>query len=153
MRDLTADETKEVLRAQETGRLGVYDPEHHRVYIVPISYVYSDGVLYFHSAPGVKLELLHAQADSVCFQVDDIADIGDWKSVIAWGHFAEIEDPERRQSILRSFGPRLLRGPMRDHQNVGRGGILGAGESVYRIEIRELSGRADESGWMARQSN
>ncbi len=146
MRELTKPEIEEILRAEDLGRLGLYDAEHDRVYVVPISFVYQDDVLVFHSAPGLKLELLHAHPDGICFQTDQITDIGDWSSVVAWGTFEEISDPQERQAILQSFGDRLFQGPLRDHQNVGRGGMLGAGETVYRISLTEVTGRADATG-------
>ena len=143
MRELTRPEIDAVLSAEDLGRLGLYDRGADRVYVVPISYVYDDQTLFFHSAAGLKLDLLKAHPDGICFQVDQIAAIGEWLSVVAWGRFEEIGDQAERQGILHSFGDRLFKGPLRDHQNVGRAGQLGAGETVYRIQLTELTGRTD----------
>jgi len=153
MRDLSKTEIEHLLDRRKIGRLGLYDRHHQRVYVVPVSYCYRDGAAYLHSAPGLKLELLHEEPANVCFEVDDIADEGEWQSVIGWGGFEEIGDPEERQRVLRSFGERLLRGPLRDRQRVGRGGMLGAGETVYRVVFDELTGRADSSGWLGTESD
>ena len=153
MREMSQTESERLLRRQGIGRLGLYDSEHDRVYVVPISYVFHKGSAYFHSVPGLKLELLVNHPQHVCLHVDAIADEGEWESVVAWGRFAEITDEAERVRVLRSFGQRLFRGPLRDHQNIGRSGELGAGEIVYRVDVEELTGRADSSGWTARESD
>lgn len=153
MRDLSSAEIRQLLGRRKVGRLGVCDRRRERVYVVPVSYYYEGDAVYLHSAPGLKLKLLHEQPAHVCFQVDEIADEGEWQSVIGWGRFEEIADPAERQRVLQSFGGRLLRGPLRDHQNIGRVGMLGAGETVYRIAFEELTGRADSTGWLSTESD
>ena len=153
MRELSSAAIHQLLGRRKVGRLGVYDRRRERVYVVPVSYCYESRAVYLHSAPGLKLKLLHEQPARVCFQVDEIADEGEWQSVIGWGHFEEIADPAERQRVLHLFGDRLLRGPLRDHQNLGRGGMVGAGETVYRVVLDELTGRADSSGWLSMESD
>ncbi|HLG71723.1 MAG TPA: pyridoxamine 5'-phosphate oxidase family protein [Chloroflexota bacterium] len=153
MRDLASAEIEQLLTRRKVGRIGLYDQQRRRVYVVPVSYYFNDGAAYLHTAPGLKLNLLHEQPADVCFQADDIADEGEWQSVIGWGHFQEITDVAERQRVLRGFGDRLLRGPLRHRQHVGRGGMLGGGETVYRIVFDELTGRADSSGWTAGESD
>ncbi len=153
MRDLTEAEVRQLLDKQKDGRLGLFDASRQRTYVVPVSFVRRDGYIYLHSAPGLKLDLLREQPGQICFEVDQIADESEWRSVIVWGHFEEVTDPRERQEILRSFGPRLLTGPLRMHQNLGRGGMLGSGEVVWRLPIEEVSGRADSDGWNLRESN
>jgi uncharacterized protein len=153
MRDLSQAENEALLRHCKIGRIGIYDQHRQRPYVVPVSYLYRDGAAYLHSAPGLKLDLLHEQPTGVCFQVDDIADEGEWRSLIAWGRFEEIKDPNERGRVLRLFGDRLTRGPLRDRNQGGRGGMLGAGETVYRVVLDEMTGRADESGWLGTESD
>ena len=153
MRDLSQPEIEALLWHCKVGRIGIYDQHHQRTYVVPVSYQYRDGAAYLHSAPGLKLDLLHEQPAGVCFEVDDIADEGEWRSVIGWGRFEEINDPQERMRVLRLFGDRLLRGPLRERQRVGRGGMLGAGETVYRVVFDEMNGRADTSGWLGTESD
>ncbi|MGH2519160.1 MAG: pyridoxamine 5'-phosphate oxidase family protein, partial [Chloroflexota bacterium] len=86
---------------------------------------------------------LHAHPNGVCFQVDQITDVDDWRSVVGWGQFEEVADTWERQEVLQWFGQALIRGPLRDHQNIGRAGALGVGETVYRLRLTELSGKAD----------
>ena len=125
MRDLSQPEIEALLRHCKVGRIGIYDKHHRRAYVVPISYQYRDGAAYLHSAPGLKLDLLHEQPADVCFEVDDIADESEWRSAIGWGRFEEISDPQERMRVLRLFGDRLLRGPLRERQRVGRGARCG----------------------------
>jgi nitroimidazol reductase NimA-like FMN-containing flavoprotein (pyridoxamine 5'-phosphate oxidase superfamily) len=153
MRDLEPPEVQALLRRGGIGRLGVYDAEHERTYVVPVSYVYREGAVYLHSAPGLKLQLMHERPANVCFEVDEIADEGEWQSVLAWGRFEEIRDAGERKRVLDSFGERLFRGPLRDRQHLGRSGLLGAGETVYRIVLGEMTGRADASSWVATESD
>ena len=145
MYELDRAEAEAVLREQEIGRLGMYDEAEDRVYVVPISYVYHDGAVEFHSAPGLKLELLRAHPKGVCFQVDRISDVDDWRSVVGWGQFEEVTDSWERQVVLQRFGQSLIRGPLRDHQNIGRAGARGVGETVYRLRLTELSGKAESA--------
>jgi len=153
MRDLSSEELDRLLGRQVVARLGVCDPKLERAYVVPVSYVRHDGRVYFHSAPGLKLDLLRQHKGQICFEVDEIADEGEWQSLIAWGRFEEIRGAQARQNVLRAFGDRLARGPLRDRQNVGRAGSLGGGEVVYCIVIEEMTGRADSSGWIATESD
>ena len=62
------------------GRIGCRDGD--SVYVVPISFVYDDGCAYGHSAEGRKLTLMRARPE-VCFEVDDIRGLSDWRSVVA----------------------------------------------------------------------
>jgi nitroimidazol reductase NimA-like FMN-containing flavoprotein (pyridoxamine 5'-phosphate oxidase superfamily) len=135
-------EVEALLGRQGIARLGLYDAQRQRPYVVPVSYYYQDGAAYLHSAPGLKLDLLHEQPAHVCFEVDEIVDEGEWQSAVGWGRFEEIADPEERVAVLRAFGDRLLRGALREHQLAGRGGMLGAGETVYRLALEESTGRA-----------
>jgi nitroimidazol reductase NimA-like FMN-containing flavoprotein (pyridoxamine 5'-phosphate oxidase superfamily) len=70
------------------------------VYVVPISYVYDNGTIYAHTYEGLKIETMRENAN-VCFEVDDLKDMGNWQSVIAWGKFEEVVDKEERNKALR----------------------------------------------------
>jgi len=82
MRDLSQAEIEALLRHCKVGRIGIYDQHHRRTYVVPVSFQYRDGAAYLHSAPGLKLDLLHEQPAGVCFEVDDIADEGEWRNQV-----------------------------------------------------------------------
>jgi uncharacterized protein len=78
------------------GRIGCRDGD--SVYVVPISFVYDDGCAYGHSAEGRKLTLMRARPE-VCFEVDDIRGLSDWRSVVAHGVFEELHGNDAREAF------------------------------------------------------
>lgn len=84
---LTADEIEQLLSSEITGRIGCHADE--RTYVVPITYAYQSGNVYCHSAEGQKIRMMRKNPD-VCFEVDRVEDIGNWKSVVANGRFQEL---------------------------------------------------------------
>lgn len=86
--ELTPREVEDLLRSEFTGRIGCH--AEGRTYVVPITYVYQGGYVYCHSAEGgLKLQLMRKNPD-VCFEVDRVTDMGNWKSVIASGRYEEL---------------------------------------------------------------
>ena len=57
---------------------------HERVDITPIHYVYSDGWLFARTSHGAKMDVL-AHAPWVAFEVDEVEDVFDWRSVVVHG--------------------------------------------------------------------
>jgi nitroimidazol reductase NimA-like FMN-containing flavoprotein (pyridoxamine 5'-phosphate oxidase superfamily) len=84
---LDARAIEELLASEVTGRIGCHADG--RTYVVPITYAYEDGSVYCHSAEGLKLRLMRKNP-VVCFEVDRVQDMGNWKSVIATGRFEEL---------------------------------------------------------------
>jgi nitroimidazol reductase NimA-like FMN-containing flavoprotein (pyridoxamine 5'-phosphate oxidase superfamily) len=89
--ELSAQEVEELLRSEITGRIGCHADG--RTYVVPITYAYEKGYIYCHSAEGLKLRMMRKNP-RVCFEVDRVQDIGNWKSVIATGRFEELSGRE-----------------------------------------------------------
>lgn len=85
---LTSNEIEELLSSEITGRIGCHADG--MTYVVPITYAYRTGVVYCHTAEGQKIRMMRKNPD-VCFEVDRIEDIGNWKSVVANGRFQELE--------------------------------------------------------------
>jgi hypothetical protein len=84
---LSPQEIEELLRSEMTGRIGCH--AEGRTYVVPITYAYEGGHLYCHSPEGLKLRMMRKNP-LVCFEVDRIKDMGNWRSVIATGRFEEL---------------------------------------------------------------
>lgn len=84
---LTAEEIEQLLSSEITGRIGCHADG--RTYVVPITYAYQSGNVYCHSAEGRKILMMRKNPD-VCFEVDRIEDIGNWRSVIASGQYEEL---------------------------------------------------------------
>lgn len=78
------------------GRIGCH--ANGRTYIVPITYAFDGERIIGHSADGLKLEMMRANPD-VCFQVEQVENLGNWSSVIAWGKFHELKDAEAMSAM------------------------------------------------------
>lgn len=85
--ELSPEEIEEVLRSEITGRIGCHADG--RTYVVPVTYAYEGGDIYCHSAEGLKLRMMRKNP-VVCFEVDRVRDMGNWRSVIATGRFEEL---------------------------------------------------------------
>jgi nitroimidazol reductase NimA-like FMN-containing flavoprotein (pyridoxamine 5'-phosphate oxidase superfamily) len=44
----------------------------------------------------------------ICFEVDTLRDLSEWKSVIGWGEFEELKDPDERKHALQILMDRNL---------------------------------------------
>src|SRR4051794_24266857 len=95
---LSLNEIETLLYKQMVGRLGCHDKD--VIYIVPISYAYDGKDIYCHTYEGKKMEIMRSNPN-VCFQVDDMMDMGNWKSVLAWGNFEELTDTIQRNQALK----------------------------------------------------
>jgi nitroimidazol reductase NimA-like FMN-containing flavoprotein (pyridoxamine 5'-phosphate oxidase superfamily) len=95
--ELSIQEIEDLLHDQIVGRIGCHDGD--VVYVVPISYAYQENVIYCHSYEGKKMELMR-KSPKVCFQVDEMKDMANWKSVIAWGDFEELQKEKEKVNAL-----------------------------------------------------
>lgn len=102
---LTADEIEEVLHSNILGRIGCH--ANNITYVVPISYAYKDNTVYCHSRVGTKIEMMRKNPE-VCFEVDMLNDMANWKSVIAWGKFEELTGHKERSEALEYLVNRVL---------------------------------------------
>jgi nitroimidazol reductase NimA-like FMN-containing flavoprotein (pyridoxamine 5'-phosphate oxidase superfamily) len=148
IRELQYSEIEEVLQDQVIGRIGC--SQNGKTYIVPVSFAYNDPYVYIHSMEGRKLDVMRSNAE-ICFEVDEIEDILNWKSVIAWGIFEELTENQERQKawkfltdrsvpIITTGAAALDHNRERDYDNVNE--IEGV---FYRIELTEKSGRSESS--------
>lgn len=85
-----------VLQSHHIGHVGcLWQGE---PYVVPVTYVYDDGYVYGHSWEGTKIQAMR-QHPNVCFEVDDIEDMSEWRTIIAHGRFEELFDSEADQAL------------------------------------------------------
>jgi nitroimidazol reductase NimA-like FMN-containing flavoprotein (pyridoxamine 5'-phosphate oxidase superfamily) len=140
---LDRDQIDLVLRSSVVGRIGVHADG--RTYVVPTSYVYDGEAVYGHSAEGLKIRMMRANPD-VCFEVDDMSDMANWRSVIAWGRYEELKGDLAlaAMNLLRS---RLS--PLTASETAGPAGHApgrgGNGVAVaYRIRLTERTGRFEK---------
>lgn len=101
-------ELEQIIRASSLCRLAMCAAD--RPYLVPLSFGYRDGILYFHSAPaGRKIDILR-QNDRVCFEfavdcrVSKSGDVCNWgvvyRSVIGSGRAFFIEELQAKRKAL-----------------------------------------------------
>ena len=151
IKQLLSSEIDDLLRTQIVGRIGCnYDNE---VYITPMSYAYDGKHIYCHSYEGKKIEMMRKNP-KVCFQVDEMKDMGNWKSVIAWGEFEELTNKKERNKALEILLQRRL--PIISSLTTHLGDTWPfSSESqdeldkipgiVFRIPIREKTGKTEST--------
>ncbi|EHQ29518.1 pyridoxamine 5'-phosphate oxidase-related FMN-binding protein [Mucilaginibacter paludis DSM 18603] len=103
--ELTEQQIERLLKQQITGRIACTDG--HTPYIVPINYVYDGKNIRCHSVPGKKIDMMRNNP-VVCFQVDDIANIFHWQSVVAWGRFEEITMMTEKEHTMQALTKRIM---------------------------------------------
>ena len=141
---LTQDECIDILQQATSGVLAVIGDGGYP-YTVPLSHVYADGCLFFHSAiQGHKVDAI--RNDSRCsfcvIAQDDVHPetfTTHFKSVVAFGRIHVIEDDAERLAALRSLG---LRHAPHDHAGLQReidkdfDRVL-----LLRLDIEHLTGK------------
>lgn len=108
--ELTKGEIEATLRENVIGRIGCHAYGH--TYVVPITYAYDGTYVYAHTTSGMKLHMMR-ENPHLCFEVDNMDDLANWRSVIAWGTFEELRGPSADNAMrflvdkieLRLSGP------------------------------------------------
>lgn len=141
---LTDQQIEELLYSHIVGRVGCH--ANGITYIVPISYAYDGEYIYGHTKEGMKIDIMR-QNPAVCFEVDELRDVANWKSVITWGRFEELLWPEEREVALRKLAERIL--PMLPSQTMHLSpdypfmpeDVNSIEGVVFRISVRQRTGR------------
>ena len=146
--NLSNEEIDGFIHHQLVGRLGCH--ANGKTYVVPISYAYDGEYVYGHTEEGMKLDIMR-QNPNVCFEVDQLQDMANWKSAVCWGTFQELTAKEERDNALKVLLERPL--PFITSKTVELSPqwpfppndydlIKGV---VYRILISEKTGRFENS--------
>jgi len=141
---------EEVLDRNPVGRLGC--SANGKTYVVPVCYVYDGRTITAHSLEGKKI-LMMRQNPEVCFEVDEMDDLDNWRSVIAWGRFEEIENEEERYTAMKKLVDRMMKlkvsgSAKPPHLNPHRTHPHQAGDVkviVWRIVLTKKSGRFEQN--------
>lgn len=133
--------------AKSIGRLGCH--LNGKTVIVPITYAFDGRRLIAHAGEGEKIEFMRANP-FVCFEVDEIKDVHNWRTVIVQGKYHELEGgdasvaisylvekvlPELPPSVLGAKGGISLR-PQRTSVS---------DSIVFSLEILNMSGRYEST--------
>lgn len=106
MGSLEADEIEGVLLGEVLGRVGFV--AEGRPHIAPVAYVYDSllSFVYVHSTEGFKVRAMRANPN-VCFEVEHIRDMGNWRTVVARARFEELPT-DREQLAMDRLTARLV---------------------------------------------
>jgi len=146
--ELSPEEIEEVLRSEITGRIGCHADG--RTYVVPITYGYQRSYVYCHSPEGLKLRMMWKNP-VVCFEVDRVEDLGNWRSVIATGRFEELSgrDVVAAMDVLISrlgqVGDSARTHPSYLLRSSETAGVDGRPIVLYRILLTEKTGRFEKT--------
>jgi nitroimidazol reductase NimA-like FMN-containing flavoprotein (pyridoxamine 5'-phosphate oxidase superfamily) len=102
---LSAAEIEDVLNYQLIGRIGCHAND--MSYIVPICYAYDGECVYARTYEGMKVKMMR-ENPKVCFQVEYIENMVNWKTVICWGEYEELTDTDKRQKAIQILHQRVL---------------------------------------------
>ena len=103
--NLTYQQIEELLQKQVVGHLGCNDND--QIYVVPISYAYDGEYIYCHTHEGMKLRMMRKNP-KVCFQVDEFENMANWRSVITWGKFEELQNGTEKDQAIQALLHRSL---------------------------------------------
>jgi uncharacterized protein len=152
---LDSIQIEEVLIRQVVGRIGC--SAEGVTYVVPISYAYDGEYIYGHTMGGMKIDMMRKNPE-VCFEVEDMRDMANWKTVISWGKFEELPKKTERDKALQILIDRILPlissqtthlspqwpFPVDDPENIK--GI------VFRIRLKEKTGRFETNVFTSQQA-
>lgn len=145
---LSTSEIEDLLYQCNLGRIGC--SYNGKVYVVPVNYIYDGRSVIAHSVEGLKIRIMRNNP-SVCFEVDEVQNNKNWKSVIAQGIYQEITGERERYEAMKLFVDRMLKlkvsttahppelQPERLHGTHGS-----VKPVIYRILLNEKSGRYEK---------
>ena len=145
--ELKNSQIEHLLYCQVIGRIGCYSE--NEVYVVPITYAYEDGYIYGHTREGKKIDFMRKNPN-VCFEVDVVDNMSNWRSVISWGKFEELKDPKDREHAMRILldrtnpiltGETTVQHSLKDAQSKFTEAMKGV---VYRVKLTRKTGRYEK---------
>ena len=144
--ELNSGQVEELLRSQLLGRIGCHADD--MTLIVPVNYVYDGEYVYAHSREGMKIKMMR-QNPRVCFEVEEIENMANWKSVIAWGEYEELNNEPLRSNAMQKLIKQLL--PLIVSETALPSHGLGTKKVavVYRIRLTKKIGRFERKTIMS----
>lgn len=146
---LNINEIEQVLNNQFIGRIGCH--ANNITYIVPTSYAYDGTYIYARAHEGLKIDLMRKNS-KICFQVDLIENMGNWRSVIAWGNFKEISEEGQRYAAIKKLLDRKIPGISSKTVHLSAEWPFSSDEDISKVEgiifsicLKEKSGRYEQS--------
>lgn len=137
-----------ILSGQLVGRLGFRVGS--KISVIPTAYVFQEGFIYAHSRESTKVKAMRKNPQ-VCFQVDCIDNMANWRSVVLWGEFEELTRQADRQKALQLIHDKISPFIQSKTTNLPleseNSRVIEKPRTtvVYRIKILEESGRFEKS--------
>ena len=141
IRSLDRTECEALLARNHIGRVAY--ALHDRVSITPLHYVFLDGWLYGRTSHGAKIGIV-AHNHWVAFEVDEVAGLFDWRSVVVHGGWYPYDSAPPSEHAVWDRGIAALRELLP--------GTLTANDPVpfrtvvFRIHAAEITGRESRPG-------
>lgn len=129
---------------QAVGRIACTDGK--KPYIVLVTYVYDGKDVIGQAQDGMKVNMMRANPN-VCFEVDAMANMANWQSVILFGTFHELKGKEAQKArdyLFHHVWPLLTSSTIQPHEQAETGNIEDSNRIkpvLYRIKIKEKRGR------------
>ena len=146
--ELTVEQMDQMLHSQTVGRLGCYASG--EIYVVPVTYAFDGQHIYAHSREGMKVRMMR-ENKQVCFEVDAIENMANWRSVILWGTYEELQDENAQREAMRvmdsKLSPLITSVTARPHRQTMIPHFIEKERKpiVYRIRIERKTGRFEKS--------
>ena len=140
--DLTPAACREVLARTHLGRLACARAD--QPYITPIFFYFdpSDDSLFSFSTHGQKIDWMRSNP-KVCIEVEEIISQHNWRTILAFGRYEEIDDSPAGHAMRLKAQDKLEQQP--GWWFPGAAKLAGGQEHhvpvLYRIRIDRLSGR------------
>ncbi|MBX9781712.1 MAG: pyridoxamine 5'-phosphate oxidase family protein [Chitinophagaceae bacterium] len=144
---LNDNQIEDVLKRGIIGRIGCYSDG--VTYVVPVTYVYDGEYLYGHTTEGMKITMMRNNPE-VCFEVDEMQNMSNWQSVIAWGNFEEVTDAEAKHKAMQKLIERVMPLMTSETAQPTHGLTMHAKDTgykqtvVYRIKVNKKTGRFEK---------
>lgn len=141
-------EIDQILNNERLGRIGCYADG--KVYVVPTTFAYDGTYIYGHSREGQKIDMMRKNPN-ICFQIDAMEDMANWKSVIIHGVYQELMG-NAGEEALKLFMERLELNTAGDNSISSHGMVQFHHDEqsvvktvVYRILVTEKTGRYEKT--------
>ena len=117
---------------------------------MPITYVFDGDAVYGHSADGLKIRMMRANP-RVCFEVDQRENLANWRSVVAWGVYEELQGKDAvaaLQLLVSRLMPLVMTETLRLPDGPASSGVTLVVDPpksiIYRIRLIERTGRYEK---------
>jgi uncharacterized protein len=142
VREMSHEEIARLLGRGWYGHLGCSRDGHP--YVLPMSYAYDGGDLYFFTTEGTKTEFIAANHE-VCFQVEEVESADRWQSVMLTGRAELLSDAaeiEHAMLLVSERSPSLS--PALNRTKIGSWTRLSR-IALYRLRPEAAYGRKTEA--------